>query len=1492
MTVATDTAGQFTDIGDGIAYAQSNQIPTVTVLAGTYPAVTVSATPTVTVIGETGNSDGYSDNEVEVSEAGTALTIAANVDGITVKNINFVNKAADHDAVILRGTKLGFYGCQFISVAAGGVAISTDLGLGVIANSLIKARETLIEGTATLYLFNNVVVPVGNSAVIVYNKGTNYDKKLYNSTIVFDKSSVTDDQGVSSTDVYLAAAKGAGSVAFYRGSALGKLIAATGVRVDAKTQNDKNFYAEYDNTGPGAYPSNKDARAPYVTLLGSSDLSSFSLIAVLSGAHPKFATPDTSWIDAQVLAAIKAADGDDSGGSGSDTGDGTGDGPGDGSGSSRPNPGDLVVSKKPSKDQYETVTAAIATIPDDGEPYTVFIYAGTYEEQITISRKGKVTLRGATTFKNDFSKNTVKIEYSAAVDSSPSDNSKTAVISVEDNGGETVVALYNIDFQNTSPQKSGTEALVARFEGLVAAYGCSFIGYHHTFFADKGTQVLSNTYVEGSIDFIWGYSTLFAHQSYIAVNTPGNSIAEQGRSSKSAKGGFVFDASLVTQTSSYGDSNGKTYLGRPYNKYSRVVYMNSFLGDLINAAGWSVFSSSSPQTDDVLFGEYNNSGPGSDLTDRASFAKALSKEEAEAYSLTNWVGDTSWIDMTAYNYQPSYDLSGGDATGSVPGTSSGTSPDGSSGDGSPITSQGTHPDSGTTPPTGAILVSNSKSVDGAFGTLTDALNALPSDGTPQVIFIYAGTYQEQVPTIDRDGLITIIGYTNGDPGQTYTDNKVTITFSAGKSISIGSSSQGKSISKQATTSTSSNEISWYNINIVNSDNLDGSKSSYISPAAVIYGSKIAFYGCSFVGWEETLFTGDASSYQYYESSYIEGANDFIMGYSKAYFKGCTIAAKLKNGAISAQGRPSSKSIGGFIFDQCLFAAASSASDDLTESVYLGRPYSQYALVVVKFSKLTHIISPSGWTNWSSKDPRTDHVTFAEYKNTGPGSWENNQKAREDFGHAELLDKDSYTLSSVMDSTDWIDLTYFDSITTPTDSDGSAPDSTSPDTSSSTSPDTSTSTSPSGSGSGSNDGSSPPDGALIVSKTSIKDTKTYKTIKDALDTIPKSSKDTTTIFIYPGVYKEKLEVTSSGLIILMGYTKSKDKYADNEVTIENDSTTSSDTDEAFADTATINIKGGSLRVFNINLSNTKSGSDGSSSAALVISTSTNTSIYDCQILGGQITIIVNGNIFISNSYIEETNVVISGSGAGYILRSKIAPTDEDSPGKPKLIFTLSDLVFDQIAIHPLGSQSDSGTGEGSDMDPTSGSGSDNDNGGSSGNNTRLGGYSRFKSSSKLLLDGPQPLSQNARVAVIFCNLGSSIESAEWHKPTSSGSRTGNPLIGEYRNTGPGSNAAKHSPFSIALDDASVARFQLQNFFRNISWIDLGAVRGTPFVVGKAPEGPSIASRGALFNNAYATTRSAVTLSPISTTISFNGNLSTTLATRVTTDGAIISTQTYT
>ncbi|CAC9890619.1 unnamed protein product, partial [Aureobasidium pullulans] len=1361
LTVATDASGQYTAINAAIYAAQNSGIPTIVVKAGTYSeAIAVTGTQTVTVVGPSASS--VAQNQVNVIASGSngVVNIAtSNTKGVTFKNLNLTNTATTGTApaVYIRGSKHGFYNCALISGSTG--VYYSSYGTALIANSYIEGTNYLFTNYPTVYVYGSTIVPTAPSALIVYAKGATTGANIGNSTVVIDSSSVAQKAGFANTNVFLAAANnGNFTQVVYRNTNLGSLIASSGFHPSSCSYID--FFGEFSNVGPGSYSANAISRSKVCDIQMTVDqANAFTIDQVFGYTFAGYNSFDTTWVDSDVLSNATAC-------------------------------------------QYGNISAAIAALPNDSKPYTIYIMPGTYNEQISITRNGKVTLVGETSFKNDYSQNQVKVQFSSGRLTSLSQNEQTPVINSKKTNDNSGLAMYNIDFINSYPQTANTAALAADFYGNnMAAYGCSFIGFQDTLLANKGVQVFSNSYVEGSIDFVWGFSTAYFYKCVIATNTKGACIAAQGRT-VGVNSAYIFDSSYVTYTSTYGSTFGASYLGRPYSNYSTVVYKNSYLDKHINAAGWQVWSTGNPQTSNVFLGEYNNTGPGAWVsgTARASFATNMTDDQVAAYSLASWVGDTSFIDQAAWNYETSWKFPASTTTSGASSTSSGVSGPTST------ASINAHPDSGTVPPQYAVIVSADGQHNASFTNLTAALAALPNDNTNQTVFLYAGTYNEQIPSINRPGAVRVIGYTSGNPGQSYKDNSVTVTFARGLSVSPLPS--GHSDAETATLATASNRISFYNINFINSDNLDGLEASYVTLAASIYGNDIGFYGCAFEGWQDTLLTGATAGYQYYESCYISGAIDFIWGYSKSYFKGCTIGAKKAKSAMTAQSRASASAVGGYIFDQTLFTSATDATVDLTGTVYLGRPYSAYALVVVKNSYLDDIINPSGWKVWSATDPRTDHITFAEFANVGPGAWQNNVAARQAFGNATLLTSDTYSLASVMDNTAWIDSTYWNSIVTPE-----------PAVVNTTAPNNVTV-----SGSSSYNGTVPLPNA-------IDGMTTYDTIQAALNAAPTSSKTNATIFIYPGTYNEQLIVNKSGTTIFMGYSDSTDDYSKNQVTIQQSYGEDTQGTGSDVDAATVYATGNYFYAYNVNFRNNNGTQQNIASLGFAVKSSKYAFMHGCQIYGNQDTLYISGNMFTFKTYIEGNVDFIFGAGSGYFLNSTISPNEDGdsiTAAKRATNTTAAGFVFDQCTIVPAA--------------------------GSSGfKNVSLG----------------RPWNNFARVLYAGCYLDGSVGSAGWTQWSKSSPQTDGVTFAEYHNYGPGSSTCKRASFSEQLSDSDAAQFQLANFFPTTSWIDFSVVDVQPFTAGfgSAPAAcvSSSSSSSSMLSTVSSTSSSSVTLPLVTTQV---------------------------
>ncbi|KAK0442721.1 carbohydrate esterase family 8 protein [Desarmillaria tabescens] len=315
-------------------------------------------------------------------------------------------------------------------------------------------------------------------------------------------------------------------------------------------------------------------------------------------------------------------------------------------------------------------------------------------------------------------------------------------------------------------------------------------------------------------------------------------------------------------------------------------------------------------------------------------------------------------------------------------------------------------DSRTSAPSGAVVVRASGASSGEYSTVQAAVDSLADDGTDQVIFIYAGTYTEQV-YIDRDGQTTIMGQTSDT--SSYESNTVTITYSLSLADADDDDSTG-------TLRVHKDDFALYNVNVKNTFGKASTNGQALALSA--YGTNHGYYGVGFYGYQDTVLAETGN--QFYGYCYIEGAVDYIFGqYARAYFHYNRIAS-VGAGAITANGRSSSDGVSLYVINKATITTSSSATSSIEGKVYLGRPWGEYARVVYTSCSLGNLINSAGWEEWSSSEPNTDHVTFAEYGSTGSGA----SGTRASFATT-LTSTSGYTISDVLgsDYADWVDSDY-------------------------------------------------------------------------------------------------------------------------------------------------------------------------------------------------------------------------------------------------------------------------------------------------------------------------------------------------------------------------------------------------------------------------------------------------------------------------------------
>ncbi|KAJ5570049.1 uncharacterized protein N7459_009479 [Penicillium hispanicum] len=306
-----------------------------------------------------------------------------------------------------------------------------------------------------------------------------------------------------------------------------------------------------------------------------------------------------------------------------------------------PPSGSIVVAK--SGGDYTTISDAISALDtSSSSTQTIFIEKGTYEEQVYIPKlSGALVIYGQTEDDTTYSSNTVTITYGLSLKDANNDDESATLRNWAANS-----SIYNINVKNSYGKGAQALALSA-YNTEQGYYGCQFTGFQDTILAETGDQVFGKCYIEGAIDFIFGQTgNAWFDSCDIGVLTYGQgTITAQGRPSSSDAGYLVINESTVDAASGEDVTEGTYYLGRPWTEYARAVFQKTTLSDVINSAGWIEWSSSEPRTEDILFGEYDNSGDGAEGT-RASFATTLSAAIAIGDILgsdyADWV-DTSYL---------------------------------------------------------------------------------------------------------------------------------------------------------------------------------------------------------------------------------------------------------------------------------------------------------------------------------------------------------------------------------------------------------------------------------------------------------------------------------------------------------------------------------------------------------------------------------------------------------------------------------------------------------------------------------------------------------------------------------------------------------------------------------------------------------------------------------------------------------------------------------
>lgn len=291
---------------------------------------------------------------------------------------------------------------------------------------------------------------------------------------------------------------------------------------------------------------------------------------------------------------------------------------------------DFVVAKDGSGD-FKSVQEAINAVPDFRKvKTTIFIKNGIYKEKLVLpASKTKVAFIGEDVV------NTILTydDFAAKKNRFGEEVGTTGSTSFYIFGEE--FTAENITFENSAGPVG--QAVAVRIDGdRVAFKNCRFLGFQDTLYphGENSRQYYKNCYIEGTVDFIFGWSTAVFETCTIFCKDHGYITAPS--TNENTKFGFVFLKCKITGNA----PEASFYLGRPWRPYGKSVFIECELGDHIKPEGWNNWRNPDNEKT-AYFAEYKNTGEGAIKNHRVKWSHQLSNEEVKIYTTENIFGD--WI---------------------------------------------------------------------------------------------------------------------------------------------------------------------------------------------------------------------------------------------------------------------------------------------------------------------------------------------------------------------------------------------------------------------------------------------------------------------------------------------------------------------------------------------------------------------------------------------------------------------------------------------------------------------------------------------------------------------------------------------------------------------------------------------------------------------------------------------------------------------------------
>ncbi|HKM16640.1 MAG TPA: pectinesterase family protein, partial [Limnochordia bacterium] len=257
-----------------------------------------------------------------------------------------------------------------------------------------------------------------------------------------------------------------------------------------------------------------------------------------------------------------------------------------------------------------------------------------------------------------------------------------------------------------------------------------------------------------------------------------------------------------------------------------------------------------------------------------------------------------------------------------------------------------------------------KDGSGNFMSVQDAIDAVPGFNENRVIiYVTEGFYHEKIIIPVDKNRITLIGA-----------NRDTTILNFNETPYVQYSSDAQYRISNASTAVLSNDFTAENITFQNSSPQGEGQALAVD----LRGDRMVFTNCRFVSHQDTVYCNTQGRLYFYQC-HIEGDVDYIYGPATAVFEDCDIVNVRKTGGyVTAASTPEDKEFG------LVFINSRIIGDVNPGTVWLGRPWRQFAHVAYINCYMSEVVQRTGWHNWGKPDYEKT-ARYEEYNSYGPGA---------------------------------------------------------------------------------------------------------------------------------------------------------------------------------------------------------------------------------------------------------------------------------------------------------------------------------------------------------------------------------------------------------------------------------------------------------------------------------------------------------------------------